>query len=196
MLAVQGSSDHWVREKGRNTGILLTEPYRQRPRDLKKIFHKNGRGEFSSKKIILPGPIDLPNDSHLLLSCKWDFTTNDLEFRIRCGFLSKTIGDKYHFSGFRYETPEGVGEHNYYHAQPINSFEKTDNTSDHEDVENSPHAPTRLPTFPLVVKSPFELFACSLKSIYSREEIDKLFFVKIRHEQTKKALREYLDSFN
>jgi len=76
--------------------------------------------------------------------------------------------------GFRFETPEGEGLHNFYHAQMF--------------IEKGPplpyHAwlPTSQPSFPLDAEDPVQLLLCLLTSLYGLGYLGEVFRdSRIRH---------------
>jgi hypothetical protein len=89
------------------------------------------------------------------------------EIRLRIGlFLLDKLETKKELQiksfGFRFETPEGEGTHNFYHAQPIRHFKKGQ-----LELLNCPAwLPTAEPTLPLCATNPVELSICLLVSLY------------------------------
>jgi hypothetical protein len=93
------------------------------------------------------------------------------EVRIRLGlFLQEgTESKRMRALGLRFETPEGDGRHNYFHAQFITEF------SAGSPVHASPHwLPTREPAFLLDADSPLQLMICLLISLNGLGFLDEL----------------------
>ena len=87
---------------------------------------------------------------------------NTGEFRIRIAFFTFDEEEEPAATGFRFESPEGEGEHNYYHMQCIRGFTK--------DGKFLPRAPSWLPiscpAFVICAKTPIALFLGVLVGLY------------------------------
>ena len=104
-----------------------------------------------------------------LLQLSWNFARDVPEARLRLCLLGS--GQGVHTDiGFRFETPEGRGKHNYYHAQPIVAFGSTQKAQ----------PPTRFPTFTLEARNPVTLLTCMLISLYGQEYVTELSEAKFR----------------
>jgi hypothetical protein len=95
----------------------------------------------------------------MAVKCHWD--ENNLEVRIRMG-LFRLFETELKASGFRYETPEGEGDHNYYHAQLIFGFDK--DTKRLQFCER--WLPVTQPAFCLDANNPVSLLVGLLVSLY------------------------------
>jgi len=76
------------------------------------------------------------------------------------------------FAAWRYEAPEGLGEHCFWHAQPVRELRSVG-------VDQSTEAaptwfPDWGPTMPLRAKDPLGLLLCMLVSIYGRRQFDQM----------------------
>jgi hypothetical protein len=99
-----------------------------------------------------------------LLSIRFNLDTMP-EVRLRVGLFLLDKDEKIMRSiGFRFETPEGEGTHNFYHAQLISDFEK--DRLGFDLVGCPTWLPTTEPTLPLKANNPAELLICLLVSLY------------------------------
>ena len=139
---------------------VLYRPFYNRDQ-LERLLPKvdGDQGGFDDQYIYLEPPDRLGPESVVLLDGEWRLGARD-EFRLRLGiFVPKgNHGDGYGFVGYRFETPEGLGDHDYWHIQPINAFGVA--------VEPLPEAvpwiPTRLPAVPLDARNIVQLLAVVL----------------------------------
>lgn len=121
------------------------------------------QGDFGRNYIYVKSPAKHPA-AVVMLHGAWNFVDNGEELRLRLGiFVPKADGDEaLGFIGYRFETREGPGVHNYHHAQPISSFDNA--------AEPMPEAvrwyPTRYPTIPLDAKDVVQLTACTVISVH------------------------------
>lgn len=142
-------------------------------------------GNFRDRYIYLEPPDVLSPDSVVLLDGQWRLGGHD-EFRLRLGiFVPITDGRrKYGFAGYRFETPEGPGDHNFWHAQPINSFGGVDDPN----VKRILWYPTSLPAFPLFATDIVQLLACAviaLKGMDGMADLDALLASEPTRKQVK-----------
>jgi hypothetical protein len=189
MLAVHSSGLTWARENGNK---IKKRPYPFFENDLTGIFKLGSKGSLGKQKLVFPQPKKLSKSSLLLANCYWNFKEGENEFRVRMGILLWQKEErKYQFSGFRYESPEGDGDHNFYHAQPITSFEKNDADSEEELIERDNWRHTSLPTFPIKARNSLELFIGMLVSFYGMVGVKK-FEENLSNSRTRRELRTYL----
>lgn len=102
-----------------------------------------------------------------LLSFKYDFTRSKPIVRL---YLALFFMDKsdIHAVGYRFETPEGEGVHDYYHAQWISRFGR-------QDLPNCPSwIPKKQPALTLDAENCVALLICLLISIYGLDYLDIL----------------------
>jgi hypothetical protein len=99
-----------------------------------------------------------------ILGLKYDFAGDRHVVRLRLAFFGLVRDDEPLVAvGMRFETPEGGGFHNYYHAQLINSFSK--GVEDHQ-LPGAGWVPQRFPAVPLDATSPTTLLLGTLLSLY------------------------------
>jgi hypothetical protein len=77
--------------------------------------------------------------------------------------LAGEINDEDCALGWRFEAPEGPGEHCFWHAQPIREV-RLDNGV--VNLTLPAWVPVNMPTLPLAAENPEELLLCALVSIY------------------------------
>lgn len=97
-----------------------------------------------------------------------DYTRSEasVQFRVGLFMLSNTGLSS---TGYRFESPEGAGRHNYYHAQPIRGFTKESPFPGC--IESMPDT---VPTVPLDACDSVTLLMCVLVSLYGLEAIGQL----------------------
>jgi hypothetical protein len=129
---------------------------------------KRLQGGFARMMFLEPRP----DEARLLpaLKCKWNFVgdPHPLGLRLKLGYFVHT-SDGIRFAGIRYETPEGPGEHSFYHAQPIISFDKDTKLPSPFTAE---WWPTRYPAVAVSAKDPIELIAQMLIGLSGANYLD------------------------
>ena len=140
----------------------------------------NGKYDISSRRIFLRPP-DGHGNVLPVLSFTGDKLDSELPYlSLRLGLFVKDKDNKEQakFIGMRFETPEcnahgGLpnGKHDYYHAQPINGFEKNDDLSQNYSVK---WLPVSFPAAPLAARDPLSLFATKLISLYGGKIVSAL----------------------
>jgi len=141
---------------------------------------KSGFGK--TKFIYLNPPLkDLPIVPVVSMNC--DFGRFPPLVRLRLVLYMLDQNEKLRAIGFRFETPEGPGNHNYYHMQLITGFEKeipfVMNEPSHEDEKfHEPSCPEWLPTiqpaFPMCIGNPVSLILYILAGLYGVHHIAEL----------------------
>jgi hypothetical protein len=102
-----------------------------------------------------------------ILGLAYDFGRKIPEARFQVGLF--TIADnKLVAVGLRFETPEGPGSHNYYHAQLIRSFFQ------HAEIPCSAWLPTSFPALALNAVNAGGLMVCMLVTLYGRTHLQSL----------------------
>ncbi len=135
--------------------------------------------------VIAPGKYD-PGTLVLLvpLLLKMDGLIPKLSLQV--GILRDEDG-KRDFFGYRFESPEGFEEHNFYHAQPIQAF---------KDGGKCAHAidwyPYKYPTFPLKARNAFELVASMILACRDSQHMRGLATSQSLKIGVKQALIEFL----
>lgn len=95
-----------------------------------------------------------------ILSLKSDFSKSEL--RVRMALFTFDETEEPAAIGFRFETPEGEGRHNYHHAQLIRSFDKHS-----KDLPKTPTwLPASQPALMMSARTPFSLFLGVLIGLY------------------------------
>lgn len=123
---------------------------------------------LSHGKFVILEPVSLGGWMIPVLSFGYDFRRSHPEFRIRLAlFLFEKSEGKTELRaiGYRFESPEGEGNHHFYHAQLIRAFEKN---NEQLRLPGPAWLPTKQPAFALDANSPGTLIACLLISIYGR----------------------------
>lgn len=103
-----------------------------------------------------------------VLSLKSNFSRSEL--RVRMALFTFGESQVPAAIGFRFETPEGEGKHNYHHAQLIRSFGK--NT---KDLPTPLWLPTRQPALMMSAKTPFSLFLGILIGLYGLGNLETVW---------------------
>ncbi len=140
----------------------------------------NGRCDANSRRIFLKPPDGYGNVLPVL-AFTWDRLNSDqpaLSLRLGLFVKDKDKEAKPKFIGMRFETPEcnahgekADGKHDYYHAQPINGFDKNDGLSESHSVK---WLPVSFPAAPLAASDPLSLFATMLISLYGGKIVGEL----------------------
>lgn len=137
-------------------------------------------GKYVDDGCIVLRPPEGQPDVLPVLAFAWDkLVTDQPVLRLRLGLFVKDDEKKIKFIGMRFETPEcnsnggegQTGDHDYYHAQPINGFDKNDGLSENHSIK---WLPVRLPATPLAATEPLGLFASMLVSLYGGKIINEL----------------------
>lgn len=144
--------------------------------DLERILLYRKRGQFPDEKVIYLKAPPKETSAVAAMWCRWNFDVVPSSFRYYFGVWSKQqafpnrdTATKYTaFVGFRYETPEGGDNHDYYHAQPCRSM------GIGSCIEYALPISERNPTFPLAAQSSLELLLCLVTSIYGRSGLKEL----------------------
>ncbi|MDP1990041.1 MAG: hypothetical protein Q8K00_03385 [Syntrophales bacterium] len=125
------------------------------------------KSEFPKRKYLYLDPIE--GQAYVpVLSITSDFGRSIPEVRIRLG-LFFFHEEKIHAFGYRFESPEGPGNHHYYHAQLINGFDK-----DEPFPDGDAWLPTSCPTFPLDADNPVQLLLSLLIALYGVSYISRI----------------------
>lgn len=108
-----------------------------------------------------------------VLSIMYNFSGSKPVVRLRLALFLLDENDTLKAIGYRFETPESnvevgekspvVGDHDYYHAQLINGFDKT---TQRWQLPCELWLPTSWPAFPLDAEDPVGLIVCLLVSLY------------------------------
>jgi hypothetical protein len=88
-------------------------------------------------------------------------------------------------TGFRMESREGSGKHDFFHCQPIKAFVKGEATRVPEWISD------RQPTFPLNVADEIHLLMCLVASLYGMAALNGM----LRNASLRPRLKRYVDSY-
>lgn len=88
-------------------------------------------------------------------------------------------------TGFRMESREGSGKHDFFHCQPIRAFVKGQTTRVPEWISD------RQPTFPLNVDHEIHLLMCLVASLYGMAALNEM----IRNVSLRSRLKRHVDSY-
>lgn len=148
-----------MRELNDRVNATLRVIDERRLKVLLREVRAGGSVDFLSKDAFLF--LAPPEEGELLpvLSIKSDFRKSELRIRMALFTFDKSATPV--AIGFRFETPEGEGHHNYHHAQLITSF-----GSGTEDLPTPPWLPTHQPALMMSAKNPFALFLGVLIGLY------------------------------
>jgi hypothetical protein len=139
--------------------------------ELRKLLKAKTKFELLEIKQFIylkPEPYKYP-DVLPVMSLKFDFDdSSNMELRIRVAFFSFNDKVELRAMGYRFETHEGEGKHNYCHSQPIKGFDKS--TPKYQ-LPCEDWLLTAIPTFPLEANTPSGLLTAFLCSVYSQNEI-------------------------
>ena len=143
-------------------------PFDHRDHFLSLLPGKSGdNGGFGNHFIYLPPPGDIAQTSILVVYASWslrdDTTLLRDTFRLHVGVFAPRADDDgggLGFWGYRFETPEGPGDHDYWHAQPIDRFAVGDDPV----VGAARWHSTHCPAFPLPARDLVQLVACAYVS--------------------------------
>ena len=103
-----------------------------------------------------------------VLWAKCDFGRSPAEVRLRLGLFRWHDGGVKAI-GYRFETPEGKGSHNYYHVQVLQRLD-----GPFPPAECSSWLPDSQPAFPLDADDPVKLLLCLLASLYGVQSVARL----------------------
>ncbi len=147
--------------------IITTSPKIENDRALEVMLPNKERlvvdfedvGRFLYLEPIPKGDVALP-----VLSWECDFSRKPIpEIRLHLGLFLLDKEKNLQVIGYRFETPEGEGRHNYYHAQLIKNFH---NGGSCWCAKCRDWLPETQPAFVLDARNPVTLLVCILISVY------------------------------
>ncbi len=107
-----------------------------------------------------------------IMTFHFNFSTSIPEFRLQLVVFLRNSKDEIVSVGYRFETPEGEGGHDFYHAQPI----KAVRTRGQGDLPSTPDwLPDDYPTFPMDASDPVALLITLLVSLYNYNCLARLY---------------------
>jgi hypothetical protein len=131
-------------------------------RELEALLRHEEQADLHDKGKFLY--LEAPDKESLLpiMSFKYDFINEPPELSLRVGLFVQ-FGAELKAMGYRFETLEPGGRHDFHHAQPIREFRKGDTTII---LPTPPWVPTGQPSFLLDAEDPITLLLCTLVTIY------------------------------
>lgn len=135
-------------------------------------------------KFLVLTPPDNEEPMVPVITIRCDFTTMMPEFRVRLALFRIGDGGNLQAVGYRFETPEGDGSHDYYHAQFIKELEKGRPRCT---LPCPDFFPTTQPAVALDAHDPLTLLICVMVSLYGSDYV--------RRELRGVAYSNELDSF-
>jgi len=96
----------------------------------------------------------------------------DLSQQVPKIYLGLALFGKQSQAGFRFETPEGKGTHNYYHAQPTRTLNRLRPETTLQGGANYPSV--SCPTFTLEAENVVTLLVCFLITVYGKDILREL----------------------
>lgn len=118
-----------------------------------------------------------------VLSLKIDLAR--LILRVRLALFTFDASERPAAMGFRFETPEGPGQHNYHHGQMIRSL-----STESADLPQVPAwLSTTQPALLMSARSPFSLFLGILAGLYGFEYLER----ELQGQRFAHSLREDMD---
>jgi hypothetical protein len=182
VLHMQRRFTHWQRntENGSARELvdrLLAECELMTPEGLEVALKT--RSYRSSGECIFLEPIERENWSLPVLTIAHEFENSRQELRFQVGLFQILDDGKVVGIGFRFESPEGVGLHNYYHAQLFSAY-----AGSGPRLSGCPDwIPVSHPALALDARNSATLLVCMLVSLYGRTFFEKNIGLsaKVRH---------------
>lgn len=106
---------------------------------------------------------------------------------LQVGVLQQRNGQR-SFFGYRFESPEGYEEHNFYHAQPIQAFKNGERCS-----HSINWYPDSYPTFPLKARNAFDLVASMMLACRDSRHMKELANSQSLKLVVKSLLADFLE---
>ena len=146
------------------------------------------RMETTLESVTRKGFVIIPperDEKHtLMILAPFKLPNNQLSLQL--GIMAKQ-DEKMTFFGYRFESPHGYEDHNYYHAQPIQSFGRG-----LKSTAAISWYPDNYPSFPLVANDLVELVASVLVSYWKQEQLTQLALSGAIGQKVKAPLRTFL----
>ena len=133
--------------------------------------------------VIVPPERDKKNT--LMILAPFKLSNNQLSLQL--GIMVK-LEEGITFFGYRFESPHGYEDHNYFHAQPIQSFGRG-----LKSAAAISWYPDNYPSFPLVANDLVELVASVLVSYWKQEQLTQLASSGSLGHTVKAPLRTFLE---
>ena len=145
----------------------------------------NFSGGFLCLKPVIHGNTLLP-----VLTMNYNFGCSIPKISLRVGLYLKH-DEEVKAVGYRFESPEGIGRHHYYHVQMIKGF--TTDTFFPPEL-STVWLPDAEPTFPLDARDSVDLILCLLLSLYGMTEF-KQFILNLT-QSSRKIVLEKVNELN
>jgi hypothetical protein len=140
-------------------------------RDLEIFLSENPRNGDTSeagKYVFLPM---VPNPRLLpILNLAYSLTDDRVKLQLVL-FVEREAGFEARAFGYRFESPEGPGRHDYWHAQPIHHVLLHDESTVKLPGLKDDWRPKDTPAFPLDARCAIDLLVCLMISVYGFQEV-------------------------
>lgn len=150
--------------------------------ELEEITSK-GKNFSTGQRFILLRPIEKQGVVEPVVSVAYDFSHDVPEIHLQVAIFSlDDQGKALRAIGFRFETPESTGDHNYYHSQLITHFRTP---VDPSRAFCDYWLPTSYPAFVIDSTNVVTFFICVILSLYGRTSEADLLQSKFARELKK-----------
>lgn len=147
-----------------------------KPEDIKSFFSSSDTANvnfFKEKKVLYLPPLKRDADDAefvpiFSLSCNLSRDQSVARFRVMLVTLDENDKTKLNGIGFRMETPDGTGIHNFHHAQLIHQFSPK-GFGNILQIKCLSWLPEAQPSFPLPADCPVTLLLCIMITLYGWE---------------------------
>ena len=160
------------------SGQLLLSVRPIKPENIKKFFSSAKTADvnfFEENKVLYLPP--LKKDAEFVpifsLSCNLSKNQSIARFRVILVSLDENDKTKLNGIGFRMETPDGTGIHDFYHTQLIQQFSPKQ-FGDKLQTKCLSWLPESQPSFPLPANCPVTLLLCLIVTLYGGEYYKKI----------------------
>ncbi len=175
--------------------LLSLQPIK--PEDIKAFFPISGKcanvNFFEEEKILYFPP--LRKDAEFVpifsLCCNLSKDQSIARFRVILVSLDENDKTKLNGIGFRMETPDGTGIHDFYHAQLIQQFSPKQ-FGDKLRAKCPCWLPESQPSFPMPADCPVTLLLCIILTLYGWEHYQKICYRIRGIEQYLKKLEIFI----
>lgn len=159
------------------------------PKSFNDEYVKNDKKEF---KGMIPLASPRNNSSlYVLLEVNLKYRDSLAKVAVKCMFYNTSDMTKY---GFRFESSEGEGSHDFFHVQPIGDFEGSKASSSEKDEGcKSLGIFDNFPSIPLHACSPVDILLSLVVSLYNLEKLRSMY-LHFQNDETQLAgtIKEYL----
>lgn len=181
LLWLAGRHGSWLRNPSGKAALELhnrvASRYQEIGADELEGLVRNGKQFSSGRRFILLEPIEKQGLVQPVMSLEYDFGSKIPELHLHVALFSGKA-EQLVAIGFRFETPEGDGDHNYYHCQLIESFTYAQAGR----LPCQDWLPTSYPAFVLDATNIVTLMVCVVLSLYGRGYQTELQASNFRNE--------------